>query len=50
MLQRNNDTVSMLPQASRQNSLDSQKNSLYLKTIIRFKHFASKFAVLLDMI
>jgi len=39
----------VLPQASRQNSRDSQKKSLDLKKITRFKAFASKFAVLLEM-
>jgi len=34
---------------SRQKSLDSQKNSLDLKKITRFKIFASKLAVLLEM-
>jgi len=38
-----------LPQVSRQKSLDSQKNSLDLKKISRFKVFASKFAVFLEM-
>jgi len=42
--------VAVLPQASLQKSLDSQKNSLDLKKITRFNFFASKFAVLLEMI
>ena len=39
----------MLPQDSRQKSLDSQKNSLDLKKITRLTSFASKLAVLLQM-
>jgi len=40
---------SVLPQDSGQKSLDSQKNSLDLKKTTRFKVFASKFAVFLEM-
>jgi len=42
-------TRSVLPHASRQKSLDSEKNSLDLKKITRFKYFASKLAVLLEI-
>jgi len=40
----------VLPQAFFQKSLDSQKNSLNLKKITRFKIFALNFAVLLELI
>jgi len=40
----------VLPQASMQKSLDSQKNSLDLKKITRFKNFVLKFVILLEMI
>jgi len=39
----------VLPQVSWQKSLGSQKNSLDLKKITRFKIFVSKLAVLLEM-
>ena len=40
---------SVLSQASRQKSLDSQKNSLDRKKITRFKIFASKYVVFIGM-
>jgi len=42
--------AAVLPQPSLQKSLDSQKSSLDLKKITRFKAFVLRFVILLEVI